>query len=283
MTEKDQTGKKLERRVADAYREIGARKVEHDVELAGNQIDVYVELETPGRLLHRIAVEAKDWTKPVGIAVVNGFAQIVKLLRSQQMVDEGIIISATGFSKQARNAARTYGIRLLEPADLDAMVAESALLDASERLNEWKELHNLLQEFLTSFGPFHRQVDLAYAGGGSLDWPSLEINLHPCDTQVAKLISFAAKINYIGKRYEKTRDGLYGEGWVVETVTGYRRVKAVVEERGDSRVLSNLANEIDSICNAHLDFADKQLHQTAIQVTRNLRDWQKGLANERES
>ena len=32
-------GKELERRVADAYRQMGARKVEHDVELAGHQID----------------------------------------------------------------------------------------------------------------------------------------------------------------------------------------------------------------------------------------------------
>ena len=35
------TGKELEQRVANAYRQMGARKVEHDVELAGNQIDVY--------------------------------------------------------------------------------------------------------------------------------------------------------------------------------------------------------------------------------------------------
>ncbi|MCD6553539.1 MAG: hypothetical protein J7M16_05980 [Anaerolineae bacterium] len=47
------TGKALERRVADAYRAIGARKVEHDVELAGHQIDVYVEMETADRALHR--------------------------------------------------------------------------------------------------------------------------------------------------------------------------------------------------------------------------------------
>jgi hypothetical protein len=35
------TGRELERRVAQAYREMGARKVEHDVELAGNQVDIY--------------------------------------------------------------------------------------------------------------------------------------------------------------------------------------------------------------------------------------------------
>ena len=126
MTKKaTKTGKELERWVADAYRQMGAREVEHDVPMAGNQIDVYVELETPGRLLHCIAIEVKDWSKPVGIDVVNGFATITKLLRNECLIDEGIIVSASGFSRPARNAAETYDIRLLEPADLEAMVAEA--------------------------------------------------------------------------------------------------------------------------------------------------------------
>jgi hypothetical protein len=118
------SGKELELRVANAYRQMGAR-VEHDVELAGNQIDVYVELETPGRLSHRIAIEAKDRSRPVGIDLVNDFAAIVNLLHHERLIDEGIIVSVKGFSKQARNAAQIHGIRLLELADLDAMVAEA--------------------------------------------------------------------------------------------------------------------------------------------------------------
>jgi formylglycine-generating enzyme required for sulfatase activity len=123
--EANKTGKELERWVADAYRQMGARKVKHDVEMAGNQIDVYVELETPGRLLHCIVIEVKDWSKPVGIDVVNGFATITKLLRQECLIDEGIIVSASGFSRPARDAAQTYDIQLLEPADLEAMVAEA--------------------------------------------------------------------------------------------------------------------------------------------------------------
>jgi len=56
MAEKTtKAGKELERRVADAYRAMDARKVEHNVELAGHQIDVYVGMETADRALHRIA------------------------------------------------------------------------------------------------------------------------------------------------------------------------------------------------------------------------------------
>jgi tetratricopeptide (TPR) repeat protein len=111
---------------------MGAWKVEHDVDLIGNQIDVYAELTTSGHLLHRIAVEVKDWKSPVGIDQVNRFGHIVELLRGERLIDEGIIVSATGFSRQARRAAKTYGIRLLEPADLEAMVAQAEVTQQAQ-------------------------------------------------------------------------------------------------------------------------------------------------------
>jgi formylglycine-generating enzyme required for sulfatase activity len=123
--EADKTGKELERWVADAYRQMGARKVEHDKEIAGHQIDVYVELEMVDRSVHRLAVEAKDHSSPVGIRIVSDFSDIVDRLRRERLIDEGIIVSAADFSRPARNAAQTYCIRLLEPADLHAMVAEA--------------------------------------------------------------------------------------------------------------------------------------------------------------
>lgn len=125
MEEKDRTGRCLEKQIADAYRRTGATKVEHDVQLAGNQIDVYVELPTAGRHTHRIAIESKDWTSAVGIDIVNGFATICKLIRGEGLIDESAIISPCGFTRPARAAADTYGITLLEIADLDDMVTRS--------------------------------------------------------------------------------------------------------------------------------------------------------------
>jgi HEAT repeat protein len=115
------TGKALERQVADAYRAMGARRVDHDVELVGHQIDVYVEMETADRALHRIAIEAKDHAKPVGIEIVSDFAAVVRGLRTLKLIDEGVIVSTAGFSRPARNAAQEHGLRLLEPADLAAV------------------------------------------------------------------------------------------------------------------------------------------------------------------
>jgi len=131
MTEKAiTTGKELERRVGEAYRQMGAWKVEHDVPIAGHQIDVYVEMAGPDRSRHRIAVEAKDWQSPVGINVVRDWAIVVDDLRRAGLIDEGVIVSLVGFTKPARQAAtehvrRGLPVRLLELADLDARVAEA--------------------------------------------------------------------------------------------------------------------------------------------------------------
>ncbi len=117
----DGTGKALERQVAGIYRVLGA-KVEHDVLMAGHQIDVYVEMTGPVGAQHRIAVEAKDWQSPVGIGVVSKWECVVDGLRRANLVDEGVIISRAGFTKPAREAARDLPVRLLELADLQASV-----------------------------------------------------------------------------------------------------------------------------------------------------------------
>jgi len=119
------TGKALERQVADLYRDMGAWKVEHDVPMAGHQIDVYVEMAAPDHSVHRIAVEVKDWRSPVGIDVVRDWALVVDDLRRGGLVDEGVIVSLRGFTKPARQAAaehvrRGLPVRLLELADLQA-------------------------------------------------------------------------------------------------------------------------------------------------------------------
>jgi hypothetical protein len=148
------TGKALERQVADAYRAIGARKVEHDVELAGHQIDVYVEMETADRALHRIAVEAKDYSKPVGIKIVREFGDVVNSLRRLGKVDQGVIVSAGGFTKPGRNAAKEHGLRLLEPADLEAMAGKPDLVQMRE---EWAEAE---QRYLAHVIEQHRTLSL---------------------------------------------------------------------------------------------------------------------------
>jgi hypothetical protein len=125
MTEDKKTGKQLELRVAAAYRRMGARKVEHDAEMGGRQIDVYVELEGPDRSVHRIAVEVKDYDSPVGSPIVEAFSNLVARLHRERLIDEGVIVAASGFSRPARNAAKVDEIRLLTPEDLDVLVEQA--------------------------------------------------------------------------------------------------------------------------------------------------------------
>jgi hypothetical protein len=125
MSEKrTNTGKEFEQSIAQAYRDMGARKVEHNVEVSGNQIDVYVEMDTLDRGVHRIVIEAKDHSSPVGIKIVNDYIIVVNHLHQLRLIDEGVIVSATGYSKEARTAAKANRIRLLEPSDLDTIITE---------------------------------------------------------------------------------------------------------------------------------------------------------------
>ncbi len=172
------TGKDLEQQVTDAYRAIGARKVEHDVELAGHQIDVYVELGTIAEhSLHRIAVEAKDHAKPVGIRIVREFADVVNSLRRLGHVDEGVIVSSSGFSRQARNAAKEHSLRLLEPADLEAMASGPDLAqmhaDYLASLRQRFEQAQAAQPSSRALRPRrrdpHRELALPAAGSGARD------------------------------------------------------------------------------------------------------------------
>jgi len=113
-------GRQFEREVAAIYRALGA-KVQQDVSLAGNQIDLFVEERTSSGAAVRIVVECKAYSKPVGIEIVNQFASLVSLLKERRLIDRGVIVAMEGFTKQAREAAKEI-IDLLEIADLKSQV-----------------------------------------------------------------------------------------------------------------------------------------------------------------
>jgi hypothetical protein len=130
------SGEKLELWVANAYRNMGAWKAEHNVPMAGHQIDVYVEIAGLDHSLHRIAVETKHWKSRVGIDVVRDWVLVVDDLRRAGLVDEGVILSSLGFTQPARQAVaehvrRGLPVRLLELADLEAIVAEAKAAERS--------------------------------------------------------------------------------------------------------------------------------------------------------
>ena len=115
-----QRGYQFEREVAAIYRALGAR-VEQDIVLAGNQIDILIEEQTSSGTRLRTAVECKAYSRPVGIDVVNQFASLIALLKQRGMVDRGAIITSKGFTNQARAAGKDL-LELLEIIDLKQRV-----------------------------------------------------------------------------------------------------------------------------------------------------------------
>lgn len=111
----------LEREVAAIYRALGAR-VEQNVVVAGNQIDVVVEEETASGSRIKTVIECKNFSRPVGVEVVNQFAPLFGLFKNRGLADKGTIVASEGFTKQARAAANDMGVELLEFADLQHRV-----------------------------------------------------------------------------------------------------------------------------------------------------------------
>ena len=90
--------------------------------VAGSQIDVVVEEETASGSRIKTVIECKNYSRPVGVEVVNQFAPLFGLFRGRGLADKGTIVASEGFTKQARAAAKDMGVELLEFADLQHRV-----------------------------------------------------------------------------------------------------------------------------------------------------------------
>jgi len=122
--EAQRKGYEFEREVAAIFRTLGA-KVVHEVALAGNQIDVLATEQTRSGAPVRMAIECKSYSKPVGVDVINSFASVSYLLKQRGLIDKAAVVSANGFTKQAREAARAHEIELFELADIQQRVQGS--------------------------------------------------------------------------------------------------------------------------------------------------------------
>jgi len=129
----------FERRVAAIFRALGA-KVEHEVSLAGSQIDILVSEETPSGSVIRSAIECKYYSRPLGIDLVNSFAGLAVLLKNRGLIDKALLVARSGFTHQARAAAKEHGIELHEIADLEQRLAGKENLVAAAYAEIGKEL-----------------------------------------------------------------------------------------------------------------------------------------------
>lgn len=131
------TGKWLEEEVVRLYRQMDVKEVKHNVPMDGHQIDVYVEIETVDKSVLRIAIEAKDRGRSVGINHITDFIKAFKVLRDNRKIDLGIIVSCGGFSHEARISAKENNIRLMALDDLIAIAQNRVVIPVENR----HELH----------------------------------------------------------------------------------------------------------------------------------------------
>src|ERR1043166_8436428 len=99
----------FERKVASIFRTLGA-DVQHNVSLAGNQIDILVTEKTATGASVRTAVECKYFRKLVGLHTVNAFAGLVALLKDRELIHKAALVAKSGFTQQARLAPQAHMI-----------------------------------------------------------------------------------------------------------------------------------------------------------------------------
>ena len=108
---------RFEDEVSQLYRDLGA-DVKQNVNLAGFQIDVYVEEETPSKQKIRSAIECKFYKDKIGNRIVNDFVREIETLKQRKLVDKGVIVSYAGFSAQAHEVAKNTGVELRHIKDI---------------------------------------------------------------------------------------------------------------------------------------------------------------------
>jgi hypothetical protein len=94
-------GRRFEGEVAELL-ELMGYKVERDKLISGTQVDIYAQFKLPHGKLSRILVECKDYSSNVGIAEITNIAGIVA---SSQEIDEALLVSRQGFTRNAKRLA----------------------------------------------------------------------------------------------------------------------------------------------------------------------------------
>jgi nucleoside 2-deoxyribosyltransferase len=161
-------GRDLERRVAAIFRSLGA-SAEHDVSLAGSQVDVVVrEASAAGKTITTM-IECKAYARPVGIEAIVALASISYLLKQRKLIDRAMIVSTNGFTRQARDSAKEHNIDLVELGDLEQKVAGARVQFEKEVESHIEDVKNTkaktprLHAFVLM--PFSREFDDVYILG----------------------------------------------------------------------------------------------------------------------
>ena len=107
--------------VANLFRLKGLN-VKRNYSLQGNQVDVFLEEKTHSGKMLRTIVECKFYNKSVGVKEVRELNYLFSFAQNAKLADHAILVSYSGFSKDAYLVAEQSNIELLELEDLKQQV-----------------------------------------------------------------------------------------------------------------------------------------------------------------
>jgi len=180
------------------------------------------------------------------------------------------------------------------PEQLRKILAElPKFQEIQQTLYEWKELHNALDDIITSFAQFSSEVHRADAEKVIPSLSTLNNLWYAVSVKVDALLEFARNINLIGRRYAEEDGSIVGENWAVK-ISGMRnqintqlglnessgfdvstkrsisfadKSKLIIGIKPDWWVaLYELNNEFNHIVYGQMHWADKKLRETATEL-----------------
>jgi hypothetical protein len=111
----------FEAEVANLFRALGLN-VQRDYNLAGNQVDILLSEKTTSGKTLRTIVECKFHRNPVGNQYIRQLSSVFEFAKASKLADHAILVSSSGFTKDARLVAEAAGVELLEIDDLRTRV-----------------------------------------------------------------------------------------------------------------------------------------------------------------
>ncbi|RLC67118.1 MAG: hypothetical protein DRI48_03145 [Chloroflexi bacterium] len=138
------------------------------------------------------------------------------------------------------------------------------------QLGEWKELHHILHEVLTTFSPFYADLRaLNHIELEAVEWRALLRGWRSCQTEVDRLMDFESSVEHIRQSLRREEVPAARPDWGTRIASLQREVEDRLREKKCSiEGLVDLADEFERACDCYLTLADWELRRVVEKVQR---------------
>lgn len=174
-----------------------------------------------------------------------------------------------------------------DPAPAYLINALRQFKDYHARLNDWKDLHNQLNDILFNYGSFSREIERLAVSHEDPEPRTIGMHWRPVSQRVALLLDWASAPRKIieAEPFARLEDRLVGPQWAVELSVASDRLDDLVRPAGTARLfvlprdsrpvrppyvdigeLYDAASEFYDIAERSMYLADRQLRETAAEL-----------------